>query len=92
MRQCSRPAISHQVAALRRQDREPKPGRAGRAVIAAPARLLQLIRLVPPATLMRWHRRLVSRGDRNELDRLLGRLRPEPCPAGAYPGDVGALV
>ena len=53
MRRVSQPAISHQVAALRRQDREPMPGRAGRAVIAAPAGLLQLIRLVPPQTLMR---------------------------------------
>jgi hypothetical protein len=71
MRRFSRPAIGHQVAALRRQDRKPKPGRAGRAVIASLTRLLyrrlQLIQLVPPETLTRWHRRLVSRGDRGEL-------------------------
>jgi len=56
MRRVSQSAISHQVAALPRQDREPKLGRAGRAVIAAPARLLprlQLIQLVPPQTLTR---------------------------------------
>jgi hypothetical protein len=57
MRSVSRPAISHQVAALPRQDRKPKLGRVGRAVIAAPGRLLprrlQLIQLVPPQTLMR---------------------------------------
>ena len=71
MRRFSRPAIGHQVAALRRQNRKPKPGRPGRAVIASLTRLLsrrlQLIQLVPPETLMRWHRRLVSRGGCGEL-------------------------
>jgi putative transposase len=48
---------------LRRQNPGPKPGRAGRAVIAALARLLpgpvRRGRLVTPDTLLRWHRRLV---------------------------------
>ena len=78
MRRFSRPAISNQVAALRRQDRKPKPPRVGRAVIAVLARRLsrrvQLIRLIPPQMLVRWHR-LVGRGDRLRERRARSRRR-----------------
>jgi hypothetical protein len=70
--------LRQEVAVLRRQNPKPKLDWADRAVIAALARLLpgplRMSRLVMPATLLGWHRRLVcgrwtycSRGGRPPL-------------------------
>src|SRR5262249_13329673 len=57
--------LRHQLSVLRRQAGRPRLGASDRVLLAAARRLLPRSRwrsfVVPPATLTRWHRRLVAR-------------------------------
>jgi putative transposase len=58
-------ALRHQLSVLRRQVQRPEFRPAGRAVLAVLSRVLPRsqwsIFLVTPRTILRWHRRLVTR-------------------------------
>ena len=77
--------LRHEVAVLRRQVSRPRLSWADRAVFAALTRLLsqagRLRRIVTPATVLRWHRDLVTRRW-TELRRLVLRLAAENPPGG----------
>ncbi len=57
--------LRHEVMVHRRQEAQPRPDWAARAILAALARLLPVAlrghRLVMPGTLLGWHRRLITR-------------------------------
>jgi putative transposase len=57
--------LRHQLAVLQRRTPRPRMSWTDRAVIAALTRLLPACRrhglLVTPATILRWHRRLIAR-------------------------------
>jgi putative transposase len=75
--------LRHQLAVLRRRTRQPRLSWADRALIAALTRLLPKPRrlglLVTPATILRWHRQLVTRRWTTQPVRPVDRPSPLAC-------------
>jgi putative transposase len=87
--------LRHEVAVLRRTKSQPRLDWADRAILAALTRLLprtvRMDRLVTPGTVLRWHRRMVTRsgptriGQAGRREPLLGdtlRIQGELCKLG----------
>src|SRR6266566_1439594 len=85
--------LRHEVMMLQRQAARPEPDWAGRAVLAALARLLpaalRVRRLVTPGTLLAWHRRLHHpQMDLSRTARTASHQHKDPRPgAAAGPGE-----
>jgi hypothetical protein len=79
-------ALRHEVAVLRRTNLRPRMSWADRAVLAALTRImskgLRARQIVPPGTLLRWHRRLVAAKWR----------QPRPSGRPPVPDELVALI
>jgi hypothetical protein len=84
--------LRHQVAVLRRTNPKPRLDWADRALLAALIQRMPAVlrghRLVTPATVLGWHRRLVTK---KWIYPTSGRPRPVSCVPGSLVGSVASL-